>query len=151
MTYNGDGKLVDEAQAAFGKHIVHMDLPLGVRVTVDRWKNYLDLKISMAPQPGQDGSCGNFNGQKDDDSTVAIMERVGARVAPDDLLFHHQADIKVTPEMWKMVVADCLPEKLEEGKKECHRELPSGSTSVEMHSCLFDHCNGANEHALRYA
>merc|ERR1712226_392504 len=55
LTYDAQGKLIDEKQASFGKHIVHMDLPHGVRVTVDRWINYIDLKIEMQQQPGQDG------------------------------------------------------------------------------------------------
>lgn len=152
LTYDSSGKLVDEAQSKFGKHIVHMDLPLGVRVTVDRWKNYLDLKIQMTPQPDQDGSCGNFNGSPADDTTEAIFGRIGARVAPDDLLFHEHTHVHFTPEMWKMMLADCAPEKLKHGKSKCQTEMPASEMkSKEMNACIFDHCYGANEHALRYA
>lgn len=60
ITYSTAGKLVDKATEMFDeRHIVHMELPLGVRLTVLRWGNYVDFRLSMKPQPDQDGGCGN--------------------------------------------------------------------------------------------
>merc|ERR1712060_774893 len=82
LTYNSVGNLPDAAAGVWSKHVVHMALPLGVQVTVFRWKNYIDLRIRMPRQPDQDGACGNWNGNPGDDSTVAIQGRVGVRVGP---------------------------------------------------------------------
>lgn len=53
--YNTDGELVDKATEMFDeRRIVHMNLPLGVRLTVLRWSNYVDFRLRMPPQPEQD-------------------------------------------------------------------------------------------------
>merc|ERR1712151_1236850 len=82
LSYNGMGQLVDDAQSHLEKHIVHMDLPFGVHLQVMRWANHINAKITMPPRAGgQDGSCGNFNGNADDDSTAGIEARMmGQRV-----------------------------------------------------------------------
>merc|ERR1711963_866035 len=97
-SYNLDGiaTLTDNAAGIWPKHIVHMDLPKGVSITVYRWANYMDLRIQMPAQPGQDGSCGNNNGDAADDSTEQIQKRVGVRVAEGELLFKHHAAIEFT-------------------------------------------------------
>merc|ERR1711976_1101396 len=74
VSYNGAGKLVDSAQSHLVKHIVHIDAPLGVHLQVMRWANHINVKITMRPRSGgQDGVCGNFNGNADDDTTEQIM------------------------------------------------------------------------------
>merc|ERR1711972_329930 len=106
LSYNGEGKLVDNAQGHLDKHIVHMDLPLGVHLQVMRWANHLNVRITMLPREGgQDGSCGNFNGNALDDTTEAIQARIGARVAAADLIFHNPSP--VGPNGVHRTIADC--------------------------------------------
>jgi len=151
LTYDSLGALPDEAQSKYTKRIVHMELPDGVTFTVYRWQNYLDLKLEMDPvEGGQDGSCGNFNGDPTDDTTEAIFHRIGARVGPGDMLLRHRADIKFTPEMEQML-STCPGDQLVQGELECRQELPQTASSIEVNSCVFDFCFGMNEHALKIA
>jgi len=63
-------------------------LPLGVRITVNRYRSHLDVLVNMHQVPGGlDGHCGNFNGDDSDDTTKLIGERMGAPVARVDNLF----------------------------------------------------------------
>jgi len=151
VTYNDQGTLVDEAASIWDKNIVHMDLPQGISMTVYRWGNYLDLKMAMAPLAGgQDGSCGNFNGDASDDTTEAIFNRIGARVAPGGNMFSTRATVQFTPQMGEMLREHCPVETLTRVDKECHAEL-SNPTTIEINACLFDGCFGSNEHALQTA
>merc|ERR1719480_220676 len=127
LTYNAEGNLPNKAASVWPKHIVHMDLPKGVSITVYRWANYMDLRIRMPAQPGQDGSCGNFNGNAADDTTEAIQQRVGARVAPGENLFHQRAAIEFTAAE-QQLLSMCKPELYAKAQTECAGELP-GRTS----------------------
>jgi len=67
---------------------VDIDLPLGVTARVNRLSYRIDLRISMRQLPGgQDGHCGNFNGEVSDDDTESINSRFGHQVLGEDLLF----------------------------------------------------------------
>jgi hypothetical protein len=78
ITYDGNGELIDEATSVWAKKIVHMYLPGDIQMHVYRWSNYMDLKITMAPLAGgQDGSCGNFNGDPGDDRLLVHHSHVG--------------------------------------------------------------------------
>jgi len=154
LSYNSEGELVDKGDHDLAsKRIVHMDLSSHVRITVMRWENYIDFKIEMPQQPDQDGSCGNFNGRADDDTTEQIMERLGARVADGELLFQHRHVVAFTAEMQAMLAAQCTGASLAKATSECQMELPAASAADlnTLNSCLFDHCFGYNQHALRTA
>jgi len=65
-------------------------LPLGVNLTVNRWSKHLDLRILMEPAPGgQDGHCGNFNGDPQDDHLDQIKRRTHVQVAQNESFFEH--------------------------------------------------------------
>jgi hypothetical protein len=154
LSYNNQGQLVDKADHdPASSKILHMALPGQVNIEVMRWENYVDLKIEMPKQTSQDGSCGNFNGRADDDTTAAIMQRIGARVADGDLLFQHRHTVDFTQEMQAMLEAQCVGAALTKATTECQQELPAPSAASKntMNSCLFDHCFGYNQHALRTA
>jgi len=56
-------------------------------LTFNRWDSHVDARITMRRQVGgQDGLCGNFNGDIADDTTELIMAR-GAEVSADESLF----------------------------------------------------------------
>merc|ERR1712039_1139058 len=80
LTYNAQGEVPDVVPEGNEKRIVHMELPLGVKVRVYQWGNYMDVQVEMSPQPEQDGVCGNFNGDHADDTPQSVIDRVGARV-----------------------------------------------------------------------
>merc|ERR1712061_912611 len=107
LTYNSEGEVPDVVPEGNEKRVVHMSLPLGVKVTVFQWNNYMDVQIEMSKQPGQDGVCGNFNGNQGDDTTQAIMARIGARVHPAETILSGRALIEWTPQMDKMMQAEC--------------------------------------------
>jgi hypothetical protein len=65
---------------------VDIELPKGVKLLVNRQKNYVNVVVTMPPLSAQDGLCGNFNGNADDDSLEMIEER-DPRVANGKSLF----------------------------------------------------------------
>merc|ERR1712039_957429 len=106
LTYDAHGEVPDVVPEGNEKRIVHMELPLDVKVRVYQWNNYVDVQVEMSPQPSQDGVCGNVNGNHADDTTQAIMQRIGARVRPSENLLSGKAMIEFTPQMQKMMAAE---------------------------------------------
>lgn len=79
---------VDKAQLHRPVHGVEVELPLGMRLIVNRWRKHLDLILHMQPLVGgQDGHCGNFNGVTTDDTAELITARMELKVSKEDLLF----------------------------------------------------------------
>mmetsp|Transcript_135486 Transcript_135486/g.432395 ORF Transcript_135486/g.432395 Transcript_135486/m.432395 type:complete len:457 (-) Transcript_135486:445-1815(-) len=151
IRYDGVGELPDRAASQWTSRIVHMDLPMGITFTVFRWGNYLDLKLEMTQVTGgQDGSCGNFNGDPADDTTTAILAR-GARVTDNDLLFSSRAVTAFTTEEAEMLRRHCPAEELVKGELACRKDLPQNAETVQVNACVFDFCFGMNEHALQTA
>jgi len=150
ITYNGAGNLVDAAAGVWAKHVVHIELPHGIRLTVFRWNNYLDLRITMPAIPGMDGACGNFNGNAADDTTAAIQARIGARVGPGDLLFSHREEVQFTATE-QQLIASCAPATYAKATQDCQAQLRGPHIHNQLKSCVLDKCWGSNEHTLRYA
>jgi len=150
LHYDDQGKLPDVIPEGNEKRVVRMSLPLGVKVSVFQWGNYLDVQIEMAPQPGQDGVCGNFNGDHGDDTTQAIMKRIGARVRPAANLLSGKAVIEFTPQMDKMMAAECAHATLIAGQARCTKFL-GAAAGDEIKACTFDMCFGMNVRARRHA
>merc|ERR1711948_236773 len=121
------GAVPDVVPEGNEKRIVHMELPLGVKVSVYQWKNYVDVQVEMSPQAGQDGVCGNFNGNVGDDTTQAIVKRIGARVRPAENILSGRAMIEFTPQMHKMLLAECS-----QTKRTKHAEFCSTSLGVAL-------------------
>merc|ERR1711933_700883 len=132
------------------KRIVRMALPLGVKVSVFQWDNYMDVQIEMSAQPNQDGVCGNINGDISDDTTQTIMARIGARVHPGESLLSGRPVIEFTPQMAKMMEAECPAATRAHGQAKCTRLL-GAALENEVNSCTFDMCFGMNVRARRHA
>jgi hypothetical protein len=143
LSYNGEGRLVDDAQADLEKRIVHVDLADGTHLQIMRWANHLNVRVTMKKAGGQDGVCGNFNGDASDDSREAILSRLGGRVPASELLFRHQA--QTSGEVHK-TIADCEVELREKAMKACKKAQPS-STGVLLDTCIFDVCFGGEQYA----
>jgi len=151
IVHDDVGVLPDRAASQFKRHIVHISLPMGIKMTVFRWTNYMDLTIEMQPLPGgQDGSCGNFNGDPSDDTTPLIFERVGVRIADGEMLFNNRS-----PDAWSVEEAEmlktCDSQTYADAQLTCKEEIKGALTTTMLHECMFDLCFGMNEHALRTA
>merc|ERR1712039_723640 len=149
VTYDSQGEVPDVVPEGNEKRVVHMDLPLGVKVTVFQWANYMDVQIEMTKQPGHDGVCGNFNGNQGDDTTQSIMARVGARVRASECLLSGHALIEWTPQMDRMMRAECSGATRAAGHAKCVQYL--GAAGDVVNSCTFDYCFGMNVRARRHA
>jgi len=148
LTFNGMGKLVDEAQSNLQKHIVHLDLPLGVHLQVMRWANHINVRIDMTPRiGGQDGLCGNFNGNPSDDTTAQIANRIGQLQIPyDELLFH-----TATPRGARKApptLADCKRDEAKFRRAEGLCAKSVSANNVLRETCLFDVCFGGPQYAV---
>merc|ERR1711933_649096 len=152
LRYDAEGEVPDVVPEGNEKRIVSMELPLGVKVRVYQWNNYVDVQVEMSPQPQQDGVCGNFNGNHADDTTQSIIQRIGARVRPSDNLLSGQAMIEFTPQMQRMMAAECAATRQASAQAFCSKSLSvadAGATIVR--SCMFDECFGMNVRARKHA
>jgi hypothetical protein len=85
-SYHEDGKLVQDAKRT--APAVDVQLPLHVKLMVNRGKNGVGVQIDMPRMSdGQDGQCGNFNGNGGDDTEELIEQRIGTTISADELLF----------------------------------------------------------------
>merc|ERR1712146_823344 len=97
-----------------------------------RWANHINLRITMPPHAGQDGHCGNFNGDSADDTTDKIRTRVGLGVAEAHSLFqHYQAAVPGK----KVSITDCEPAKMIAAREKC---IKSGRKDIDQ--CTLDGC-----------
>eukprot|EP00932_Pfiesteria_piscicida_P020573 SRR837773.7375.p1 GENE.SRR837773.7375~~SRR837773.7375.p1 ORF type:complete len:221 (-),score=74.90 SRR837773.7375:138-746(-) len=154
IEYNSMGVLPDNAASRWESNVVHLSLPQGIYMEIFRWGNYLDLRIRMRPLPGgQDGTCGNFNGLREDDTTPAIYDRIGARVPRGENMFQHRDDVDISPQMKQMLSEHCPSEKQSQFRRTCSDSLSSIGKSGEdrLLACVFDYCFGQMEHALQTA
>jgi len=152
MAYNNVGALVDEAQDASKKHVVHVKIfdetPEGIMVQVNRWlqskgNEYINVKITMRSQPGQDGHCGNFNGDLYDDDRMQVRKRIGTGgVAQAQLLFKTKTPITTAD---RPDINNCPTATLNAAKADCKARF--GGKSPPM-ACLTDYCFASKEVAL---
>jgi hypothetical protein len=150
VRYDDQGDVPDVVPEGNDKRIVHMDLPLGVKVSVFQWSNYMDVQIEMSKQPGQDGVCGNFNHNLGDDTTQAIMARIGARVPPGQSILTGSPNIEWTHQMEAMLNAKCGAAQRSQGQAACTRSVGASAGNLAK-SCMFDFCFGMNVRARREA
>ena len=55
---------------------IDVTFPMGVQLSVNRWSNSLALKIHMCAQEGgQDGQCGNYDGDSADDQADFLLAK----------------------------------------------------------------------------
>merc|ERR1712190_95713 len=81
------GRRIDPGMFHRPLRVVDVRLFPDIRLTFNRWDSHVDAHITMRRQVGgQDGLCGNFNGDFADDTTELIMAR-GAEVSAEESLF----------------------------------------------------------------
>merc|ERR1711879_712528 len=95
IQYNSMGGTLQHGREGKALHIMHITLPNNVQIQINRWNepnegSYVNVKIMMPKQPGQDGHCGNFNGNQVDDDRLQIRARVGTTgIAAGELIGFH--------------------------------------------------------------
>jgi len=80
--YHNDSELVKNVQTGPG---IDVSLPNGVRLTVNRWKQSLAVKIHMCKEDVMEGQCGNFNHDSKDDVQEEILSRT-RKLTPQEFL-----------------------------------------------------------------
>merc|ERR1719232_1600691 len=151
VDYDNVGALVDTALDPSKKKIVHVKIadgsPDGLLVQVNRWtesagNEYVNWQITMHSRPGQDGHCGNFNGNAADDDRLAVRQRVGTQGVPagPELLFGSKTPITVAN---RPDINNCPQATMDAAKADCIAKYGNAKMS-----CLTDYCFAGKEVAL---
>eukprot|EP00419_Tripos_fusus_P058887 CAMPEP_0172927744 /NCGR_PEP_ID=MMETSP1075-20121228/217619_1 /TAXON_ID=2916 /ORGANISM="Ceratium fusus, Strain PA161109" /LENGTH=873 /DNA_ID=CAMNT_0013789013 /DNA_START=52 /DNA_END=2674 /DNA_ORIENTATION=- len=144
MHYNNVGTLLQNGRGGKALHIVHIRLedgsPEGLRIQVNRWMepaegDYMNVKITMHGQKGQDGHCGNFNANPQDDDRLQVRARVGKTgVDPKDSMYATKTPVMVAN---RPNINDCPAQQLEDAKTLCKQKEKKFIPSM---ACLIDVC-----------
>jgi len=137
ITYNDAGALVDQAMAFLPHKVVHLALPNNVKMQVNRWPNFINSAIKMSKRNGQDGICGNFNGDANDDMGKELHQRFGTGVSKDDLLFG--TSIPFLKPTAAPSSKRCAPERKKRAAAICHQEETAAGWSFA--ECMGDVCD----------
>jgi hypothetical protein len=144
IQYNSDGGIIQYGRSGKRKHVLHITLPNGVSLQVNEWNEpsegpYENIKITMPAQPGQDGHCGNANGNPADDARVQVRARIGKSGVPagPDFLFPW-AKTPVNPAN-RPDMNDCPQGTLHKAKDTCRAKEHSFFPTP---ACLTDICFG---------
>lgn len=149
IRYDPYGEVMQDDRRGKPLHVVHADLPGGVRVQINRWNepeedHYINVKITMPPQPGQDVHCGNFNGNPTDDDRVQVRARVGKYgVAPGELMLRG-GKTPIVPTQNRPDVNDCDATVLRQARAACRNREGTFFPSME---CMIDYCFSGKQFA----
>jgi hypothetical protein len=141
------GELLQKGRQGKKMRVVHATLPDGIVVQVNRWTeetegDYINVRIMMSARPGQDGHCGNFNGDPADDTRSMIRERIGKTGVPEeDLLFATKTPIVETA---RPDLNNCPDDKAKQARDVCTEQAADGMPTKE---CMLDVCFGGDEFA----
>jgi hypothetical protein len=133
---------IDRAQLHRPVHGVEISLPSGVKLVVNRWAKHLDLTITMRAQEGQDGHCGNFNGDVVDDTVDLIKARMELQVSKSDLLFPKPNPYRAEAEPKVRGLSACAPAAREKAEAQCRRAFGAAASQQVLEACISDRCFG---------
>jgi len=141
IVYNNQGELLQPGREGKQLHVLHVTMPSGVSLQINRWNEpnegrYINTKITMPPQPGQDGQCGNFNGNAIDDSRMAVIARLGKDGVPADELYFTEPKTIVNQEL-----ESCPDDTLKNAHAQCKAVTTSFWPSMQ---CLVSVCHGGS-------
>jgi hypothetical protein len=154
VSYTPGTKHIDDVEIGYAVKLLTVLLPSTVQLTVNRWPKHIDVIIQM-PQlvDGQDGHCGNFNLDVDDDTTELIMQRIGSPVASGDLLFAPLSS-SISPQDSQphapLTLADCDSQRKVEATQLCEATGHKADSNL-LDACIFDVCFGGKEFAKQDA
>lgn len=145
IQYNSVGDILQKSRAGKELHVVHIKIPdgssEGIQIQINRWTiasegDYVNVRISMHPQPGQDGHCGNFNGDADDDKRTQVRKRLGKTGVPmGELLFNKKTPVVTNKN--RPDINDCPEAKLKAAEATCKK---AQHTTFPSPGCLIDAC-----------
>merc|ERR1719401_1567881 len=151
VNFNSSDEHIDGNQNNFPVQMVKAWLPRLVHLTVNRWAKHVDAIIRMVQQPGgQDGHCGNFNGNPNDDTKELIDERAGAPVLVEASLFppgSESGSKAATPDRDAISLADCPSATSTKARKLCEAAFGAMVAKDQVEACIFDVCFGGKEFA----
>jgi len=151
VNFNSSDRHIDDTQKNFPVQKVEAWLPRLVHLTVNRWAKHIDAIIRMVQQPGgQDGHCGNFNGNPNDDTKELIDERAGAPMLAEASLFppgSESGSEAATPERDPVSLADCPSATSAKARKLCEEAFGATAAKEQVEACVFDVCFGGKEFA----
>jgi len=143
IDYNGQGKIMQKSREGKALHVVHVNLPLGVTMEINRWMepgegSYMNIRLTMPPQPDQDGHCGNANNNPADDTRVAVRARVGKFGVPEGQLIFPGPKTPINPGN-RPDLNDCPAGALKVAMTKCRA---AEGTTFPSKACLVDTCLG---------
>ncbi|CAK0899803.1 unnamed protein product [Prorocentrum cordatum] len=144
---DSSGETLQPGRGGKEMHVVHVKLPGRVSLQINRWNepgegDYINVQITTPKQPGQDGHCGNFNGNPADDTRPLIRSRIGTTgVDAANLLFEVKTPV-VKPN--RPDLNNCPTEKTDHAREVCLRQSSNGMAS---HDCMVDVCFGGDQFA----
>merc|ERR1711972_973923 len=126
IQYDGVGHTMQKGREGKDLHVIHLTLPSNVQVQINRWMeptegDYINARITMPPQPNQDGHCGNFNGNQQDDDRLQIRARIGTTGVEPNLLILPGGKIPVG-QSTRPDINNCPGAKLKHAKEICKRK-----------------------------
>mmetsp|Transcript_119161 Transcript_119161/g.348882 ORF Transcript_119161/g.348882 Transcript_119161/m.348882 type:complete len:106 (-) Transcript_119161:108-425(-) len=98
----------------------------------------MNIRLTMPPQPGIDGHCGNFNGNPRDDTRVAVRSRVGKFGVAEGQLIFPGPKTPINPSN-RPDLNDCPAGKLKMAMDKCRK---AEGTTFPSKACLIDTCLG---------
>lgn len=138
VTFDTVGQLVDSAMAFLPHRVVHIRLPNGVEIQVNRWTNFINSKIMMMPVQGQTGICGNFNGVKKAGLRAGkeLHELFGYGVPAHELMFSDAIPLHIPTAMPSN--KRCSEEKRTHAEDICKAQV---GQSWSLAECIGDVCD----------
>jgi hypothetical protein len=142
VQYNGLGEIMQDDRVGKAMHVVHIQLPGGVQLQINRWNEpkedkYINVKITMPAQPDQDGHCGNFNGNPTDDDRLQVRARMGKHGVAAEELMLKGGKTPIVPTQNRPDVNDCDATVLRQARAACKNW--EGAFFPSM-GCLVDYC-----------
>jgi len=143
VRYHEADEPIDAAQMHRPILGISVELPLGVRLVVNRWSRHLDVTIHMRPQAGgQDGHCGNFNGDSSDDTMDFIKARMDLKVSKQDCLFPKPNEFADDAEPMIREMSLCPPGVRAKAEARCKQAFGAAASGQVIEACISDHCFG---------
>jgi len=139
IVYNNVGQLLQPGREGKSLHVIHVTLPGRVTLQINRWNEegegrYINTKITMPRQEGQDGQCGNFNGNPVDDARLLVKARLGLNGVPAEDLLFPEPKTPINQEL-----ESCPDTTLVAAHEACKKVTRSFWPSMQ---CLVTVCNG---------
>jgi len=143
--YNDHGHVL-QPHRELGKtlKVLHFNLPEGMILQVNQWTNpeegfFINVEVEMDPQVGQDGHCGNFNGNAADDDRLAIRGRLGPNGVEQADLIGFQTKTPISQDFEGFpTISECPSTLLVSAHDKCQKEEGHFIPTME---CLATKCS----------